>query len=80
MVSEFSRCVTEVFHLDTVIDAVGRTPTRHESGGGCPTCPQGNVLLKQVGPGRSTKKPQVGRGRARDGSASNSPHLSHLQP
>jgi len=58
VVGGFSRCFT----WTRGIDAVGHTPTHHESGGGCPTCPQGNVLLKQVHPGRSTKKSQLGRG------------------
>lgn len=40
---------------------------------------KGNVLLKQVCPGRSTKKSQLGRGRAGDGPTPHSPHLPHVQ-
>lgn len=80
VVGEFSRCVTGAFHFGTSDWCCWGTPTHRESGGGCPTCPWGNVLLKQVHPGRSSKKPQLARGRTGDVSASKFPHLSHLQP
>lgn len=56
---------SQVFHLDTVVDAAGGTPTDHESGGSCPMCPQGECVAQTGLSRKEHQKVPAGKGQSR---------------